>query len=143
MGVVHLRNKKNTIEEHYTILGLLQCLGGNLPEQELTLSKPKEFYYLEDVGNGKMIIKTTDVTNLEAGEIYTYNEFLAKYIVCKDVKLCYFDDVFKVTREAKLLCTVIRTDEQTNRQKVFYGCLKGNDFCLLKADDKEWRKFKF
>lgn len=69
---IYLRNKKNSIEEHRTILSLLQCLGGNLPEQKLTLSKPKEFYYLEDDGNGKMIIKTTDVTNLEAGEIYTY-----------------------------------------------------------------------
>lgn len=137
---IYLRNKKNSIEEHRAILSLLQCLGGNLPEQELTLSNPKEFYYLEDDGNGKMIIKTTDVTNLGAGEIYTYNEFLAKYIVCKDVKLCYFDDVFNVMREGELICTVIRTDERTNSQKVFYGFLEDNNFYFMKADDKEWKK---
>ena len=76
---IYLRNKKNSIEEHYTILALLKLLGGNLSREDLTSSVANEFYYIEDDGNGKMIIRTTDATNLENGEIYTVDEFLSKY----------------------------------------------------------------
>lgn len=136
---IYFRNKKNSIEEHYTILGLLQQLGGNLSGEELTPSDAKEFYYLEDDGNGKMIIRTTDATNLENGEIYTVDEFLSKYETNSNllVDRIHGNELYP----SELLCTVIKEVQCTVpgaegiEQKVLYGILQDNNFSLIEADN--------
>ena len=139
--MIYIRNAKNTSGEFYRIINLLTRMGGELVENGMEFKNSSEYFYIDfDSYKERPIIRSVNARCLKYGHIFTVDEFLSKYILETNIKVSYFDDVFKVTCEGELLCTVIRTDEQTNSQKVFYGFLEGNKFYLMKADDKEWKK---
>lgn len=140
--MIYIRNKKNTTEEFYRIIGLLTILGGETVENGMDFKNSNEFFYIDYDSYKEMpLIRSVDARHLKYGQIFTVDEFLEKYETSSKILV----DIIcgREMYPSELLCTVIKevqcreTGAEDPQQKVFYGILQDNRFSLLEADETE------